>query len=688
MGATYSHPISTSVCVSDSDCNPWLTPDEREMFFIRYSGQYCPADAEHQGSWDIYHAEWDSVANTWGPVSNLGPNVNTPGADRSPTTTADGDTLFFKSPGGISYSVRTAGEFGPATILFPGSDPCLSNDAQRIYYVVSNDIWTTERGPSGAIDDWVDHQSIGAPVNTIHNEMRPYITQDDSLLFFSDFGNPRPFGYGDTDLWFSRWTGSSWGAPENVGPPINVDRPACSCWLSADRERFYVASESFEGSRGCEDVWITYRDSLPPPAIVTDASVGWEQLGELDGAWNVYDITEDGDGTLYAATQPGAVVFRSYDDGTTWEATADIPGAMITYSLLAASDGSLYAGTYPHGQVFRSIDEGDTWTATDNMPASTAVRALLEVSDGRILAGTSPICRIYETSNGGLTWSLLAAPSAITNSVSTLYEDSGGILYAGGWRDPIRSTDGGTTWTSMMSFGCMISVESFLEDDGGVLWFTGWSHDDGGFVYNSTDGGTTWNNTGQVGHGNILAVRVYDIVQTDPAEMMVGYQTGPDSVACKTTDGGTTWVPEGSLAGTREILRFHERPDGTILAATTPNGDIFRYDPMTSVEEEPDEPDGFSIAAVLGGSPNPFSDGTSISYQIPSDQMVNLTIVDVNGRKIRTLCDEPVVAGRHELLWDGRDTGGHRVAGGVYFVRMGAGDSGTSVSFQKLVLVR
>jgi photosystem II stability/assembly factor-like uncharacterized protein len=685
-GGQFSHLISVESNNYDSDCNPWLTADETELFFIRYSGQYGPADDEYQGSWDIYHAYWDPVTQTWGPASNLGPNVNTDQAERRPTTTATGDTLFFSRSGSIYVSIRTDGEFGPATFVFQGSDPCLSSDGQHLYYVRSKDIWVADRGPSQAVDDWINHRPVGPPVNTTdYAEVRPYISRDDSLLFFSDFGGPRPGGYGGGDLWVSRWTGSGWGEPENVGPPINVDRPACTPFYTADGKRLLTASESFEGSRGCEDVWIAYLDSLPQPELVSPPAGTWTKLGELPGAWNVYDLAEDADGVLYAATSPGARVFRSTDDGLSWETTAALPGAEIAYSLLVASDGSLYVGTYPNGDVFRSTDRGQTWQPTANLPAATAVRALLETHDGRILAGTSPICRIYATTDAGATWVPLGPTQGMENSVTVLFEDSHHVLYAGGWGPhPNLSTDGGTTWQPFFSFHSIGSVESFMEDSDGVLWMTGWGHDEGGFVaYSTGPGSWTWCSPIQV--DSVLAVRVYDIVETPQGDLLAGFQPGPARVCVRTSDGGTTWVTEGSLGGAHEILRFLRRSDGTILAATTPNGDIFRWTPGASESpESPRSPELVGVAGLCGVSPNPSPGRVSIRYQLPRAMACELEVLDARGRRIRRLAQGYVDGGIHRIAWDGTDAAGRRVANGFYFVRLRAG--GTT-SYEKFLLL-
>jgi len=61
-----------------------------------------------------------------------------------------------------------------------------------------------------------------------------------------------------------------------------------------------------------------------------------------------------------------------------------------------------------------------------------------------------------------------------------------------------------------------------------------------------------------------------------------------------------------------------------------------------------------------------------------------LTIYDVRGRIVRVLEKGRVEAGSHVATWDSRDAAGQRVARGVYFVDLSAGDARQT---RKLVLV-
>lgn len=69
--------------------------------------------------------------------------------------------------------------------------------------------------------------------------------------------------------------------------------------------------------------------------------------------------------------------------------------------------------------------------------------------------------------------------------------------------------------------------------------------------------------------------------------------------------------------------------------------------------------------------PNPFNPSTVIAFSLPQQSQVQLAIVDVAGRLVRTLSvGETFTAGSHEVRWDGLDDEGRTVSSGVYFYRL------------------
>jgi hypothetical protein len=88
----------------------------------------------------------------------------------------------------------------------------------------------------------------------------------------------------------------------------------------------------------------------------------------------------------------------------------------------------------------------------------------------------------------------------------------------------------------------------------------------------------------------------------------------------------------------------------------------------------------------LGESyPNPFLQTTIIRYSIACPSHISLKIYSLAGETVRTLINEQQKAGYYTIHWDGKDNNGNRVAPGIYFYRLEAGEFKAS---KKLVILR
>ncbi len=72
--------------------------------------------------------------------------------------------------------------------------------------------------------------------------------------------------------------------------------------------------------------------------------------------------------------------------------------------------------------------------------------------------------------------------------------------------------------------------------------------------------------------------------------------------------------------------------------------------------------------------PNPFNPTTTISFQIPKAQKVQLLVYNVLGQKVTTLLDKSMSAGDYQVKWDGRNESGVPVSSGIYILHFKAGD--------------
>jgi len=82
-----------------------------------------------------------------------------------------------------------------------------------------------------------------------------------------------------------------------------------------------------------------------------------------------------------------------------------------------------------------------------------------------------------------------------------------------------------------------------------------------------------------------------------------------------------------------------------------------------------------SLASRLAGNrPNPFNPSTTVHFELGRPGPATIRIYDVSGRCVRTLVDEQLAAGRHQVSWDGRSQAGRALASGVYVLEMVASD--------------
>ena len=107
-----------------------------------------------------------------------------------------------------------------------------------------------------------------------------------------------------------------------------------------------------------------------------------------------------------------------------------------------------------------------------------------------------------------------------------------------------------------------------------------------------------------------------------------------------------------------------------------------RFTTGVAVDPAGEQPMEFTL---LENYPNPFNQGTSLTFTLPQPEHIRLEIYDSRGALVRLLQAGLVDAGQHRLFWDGRDEHGADLASGVYFCQLhGAGQAAR----HKLLLLR
>lgn len=68
--------------------------------------------------------------------------------------------------------------------------------------------------------------------------------------------------------------------------------------------------------------------------------------------------------------------------------------------------------------------------------------------------------------------------------------------------------------------------------------------------------------------------------------------------------------------------------------------------------------------------PNPFNMHTRITYSLAKSALVSVQVFDLNGRLVKTICNQRQSAGAHTLVWDGMNAEQRAMTSGVYFYRL------------------
>ncbi|MFC1636284.1 protein kinase [Planctomycetota bacterium] len=287
------------------DSAPSISADGLSLYF----------SSTRSGGWaDLWVTTRATVSDPWDPLGILGPTINSPYTDDTPSISDDGLTLYFSSlrPGGhdnmdLWKATRqtTDDEWAAPVNLGPTINssafdwsPTISADGLLLVFCSdrpggigkATDLWMTRRSTTD--DPWLEPVNLGPPVNSPSIEATPSISADGLLLFFQ---STRPGGYGGpVDIWVARrkTTDDPWSEPVNLGPVINTWDFDGLPSISADGSTLYFVSNRY-GGHGDEDLWQVSITPMPGDFRDDRDSDSAPESDKSNGGKEVMPLTED-----------------------------------------------------------------------------------------------------------------------------------------------------------------------------------------------------------------------------------------------------------------------------------------------------------------------------------------------------------------------------------------------------------
>jgi photosystem II stability/assembly factor-like uncharacterized protein len=414
-------------------------------------------------------------------------------------------------------------------------------------------------------------------------------------------------------------------------------------------------------------------------------------------------------GHLYVGTYDQGI-FKTADAGTTWTRldlgvsnTVQTPMRQITFDPNNHSYAYVAGGQYG---VFKSSNGGQSWTLTslrgsfDTYLTSVAVHP--EHSDTVFAGQRGWLSRdLYRSTNRGKTWTDLNVTGGSSSIQDILFAPGNPrVLYvATSGRGVVKSTDGGATWTEKNDgfraaegeFYPVNALDAAKMESGFMLYALQPEEKGRGGVFHSQDGGEEW-----IAMDSSLKtldenVEPQDVLvdPSDPDRIYVAAgQRGQKTMGNFSSGGlflsedrGNTWQRITSYP-TSNIAHDPHHP-GRIYY-TVPYG-IEKYDPTASSGGTKPAAGPHAEFELQPNYPNPFSERTTLTFNLPERETISLRVYDVLGRRVRTLASGEFAAGEHRFALEAGD-----LPSGVYVVRarVQSPSAGTRVLTRKVTLAR
>jgi photosystem II stability/assembly factor-like uncharacterized protein len=338
----------------------------------------------------------------------------------------------------------------------------------------------------------------------------------------------------------------------------------------------------------------------------------------------------------------GGSMFLTTGDGTNWTQIGSADSSIDILSIVMLDTGML-AGTW--NGFIHSTDDGTTWNAftPTGIPADTAIWSIVMINT-TLFAGTTG--DIYKSSDNGNTWTEISSGIAVDARITSIVA-SGDDIFAGSASDGVfKLTNNGTSWTAINSNLTDTHISQLVVLDNKLFAVTL----TGVFIFDNS--GTSWAADPSVLKNVNCLVAVND-------QLIAGTD---DNGAYLSVDNGVTWTSfsSGMPADTR-IWSLAVSSD-SIFAGTSSGIWVTGSPTEVKVEREISVPLTFTLKQNY---PNPFNPATTISFEIPKQTFIELSVYDIKGEKIQTIIKGNYGAGNYSINFDAS-----LLSSGVYFYQL------------------
>ena len=393
-----------------AEYRPKVTGDENKMYFTsrRKNSEHTAMDDEGKYYEDVYlslrkFGEWQE------PVL-LDETINTPSHDACLYTSPDGQyMLLFRASaaalteGGIYETTLNGDKWSEPSLVqadinsnYWETDVSVSADGTSLFFtsdrpggVGGRDIWTMRKLPGG---EWANVQNLGGVINSEYDEEGPYLHPDGKTLYFSSKGHNTMGGF---DVFKSeRQEDGSWGAPENIGYPINTTGDDVFYFPTNDGLRAYFSSFR-KGGKGDQDIYILELPNFEPKTLAVYKGIAKYTDGEVikDLVITIFDDSTGEEVGIYRPNATSGRFLFILQPGQRYEVEYDTEGILATDNVNVPNSGGI------QDIVKLIVREGNTLKIATGEVDDSDIISLVETEDPTNVEITDVVVSVENPNN-------------------------------------------------------------------------------------------------------------------------------------------------------------------------------------------------------------------------------------------------------------------------------------------------
>jgi len=387
----------------------------------------------------------------------------------------------------------------------------------------------------------------------------------------------------------------------------------------------------------------------------SDAGESWTSDSIGSGGLNSVFFVDQNIGWAVGWTgridSPSGLMVKTIDGGNNWISQNGIPVSPLSFVFFINQNIGWIGSSWRwiDSTIFKSTDGGITWMAQsiDSISCQSGyfINENIGWVTGRKPNGSSFQEVILKTTNGGVNW--IEQQFGAIDFLSIYFIDSSIGWAVGSDGTIFKTTDGGNYWyTQESGTNDILTSVDFVNKNTG--WVVGFDYNSGGIILKTTNGGGTV---------PVELTTFTAIAQTDFVELnwTTATETNNHGFEVQRSASNSEFVTVGFVEGNGTTTEEHhysfkDKDVSGFLRYRLKQVDFdgsYEYSDIVEVEVL-----GNVSYELAQNYPNPFNPVTNISYTLPAESQVKLSIYNPLGELVETIVNQKQDAGKYDAVWN------------------------------------